>query len=70
MGSQLLDPSTPPAVQLNEHHPSIAEENITMPECHNCGRHISIEYRRVFAGADGTVHGCPVCTPSPLTEAA
>ncbi|WP_449271533.1 DUF7563 family protein [Halopiger djelfimassiliensis] len=31
-----------------------------MPECSNCGAHITPSFVRVF-GSDGDVHGCPTC---------
>jgi transposase len=31
-----------------------------MPECENCGRHVSKAYARV-KGVSGTVHECPHC---------
>jgi hypothetical protein len=32
-----------------------------MPECHNCGRHVSDAYARVNADRDGVVRSCPNC---------
>jgi len=32
-----------------------------MPDCENCGRHVTSDFLRVF-GVDGEVHGCPNCT--------
>lgn len=32
-----------------------------MPECGNCGRHVSDSYARVNADRDGVVLGCPDC---------
>jgi len=32
-----------------------------MPTCQNCGAHITDQFRRVFAGNSGQVHGCPDC---------
>jgi len=31
-----------------------------MPECENCGSHVSAEYQRVL-GVDGAVRVCPWC---------
>ncbi|MFB6300824.1 MAG: hypothetical protein ABEH65_11230 [Halobacteriales archaeon] len=36
-----------------------------MPECDACGRHVSMDYLRVFAPAEAdAVHGCPNCSHS------
>lgn len=32
-----------------------------MPECTNCGSHVTPDFHRVFAGNDGQLHGCPAC---------
>jgi hypothetical protein len=32
-----------------------------MPTCVRCGEHVTARFRRVFAGNDGEVHGCPSC---------
>jgi len=32
-----------------------------MPECDNCGAHVSQDYARVFSGNDGVVDGCRDC---------
>ncbi|WP_425504256.1 DUF7563 family protein [Saliphagus infecundisoli] len=32
-----------------------------MPNCENCGSHVTEQYARVFAGNDGTLHACPNC---------
>lgn len=32
-----------------------------MPECDNCGRHVTHDYLRVFADNSGILHSCPVC---------
>jgi len=32
-----------------------------MPECENCGGHVTADFRRVFAGNDGRVYGCRAC---------
>lgn len=34
-----------------------------MADCDGCGAHVSAEYARVFADADGVVHRCPQCGP-------
>lgn len=33
----------------------------TMPECQNCGSFVTTDFKRVFAGNDGEVHGCFNC---------
>jgi hypothetical protein len=33
-----------------------------MPECQNCGEHVSQQFVRVFALDDGRVHACPSCS--------
>ena len=33
----------------------------TMPECSNCGTHVTEQYMRVFADNTGTLHACPNC---------
>jgi len=32
-----------------------------MPECSNCGEHITPDFIRIF-GVDGEVHSCPACS--------
>ncbi|WP_425498425.1 DUF7563 family protein [Natrinema soli] len=32
-----------------------------MPECSNCGAHVTEQYKRVFADNTGTLHACPNC---------
>ncbi|MFB6155297.1 MAG: hypothetical protein ABEJ22_05330 [Haloferacaceae archaeon] len=32
-----------------------------MPECDNCGAHVSRQFARVFADDRGRVHACPAC---------
>jgi predicted RNA-binding Zn-ribbon protein involved in translation (DUF1610 family) len=32
-----------------------------MPECANCGGHVTEQYVRVFAANDGTLYACPNC---------
>lgn len=32
-----------------------------MPECDNCGRHVSTDYARVKATRNGHIPGCPDC---------
>jgi hypothetical protein len=32
-----------------------------MPECDNCGSHVSAAFRRCFADRNGTLHACPNC---------
>lgn len=32
-----------------------------MPECDNCGSHVTDRYKRVFAANDGTIHACSNC---------
>lgn len=34
-----------------------------MPECAECGGHVSADWARVF-GVDGEVRFCPGCTPA------
>jgi hypothetical protein len=34
---------------------------ITMPDCKNCGNHISDDFKRVFADDNGEVRACPNC---------
>lgn len=37
--------------------------------CQRCGGAVSLRFRKVFGGNDGTVHGCPECmTLSDLCE--
>jgi len=38
-----------------------------MPECDNCGRHVSTDFARVFADDRGHVTGCPLCDASPIS---
>lgn len=38
-----------------------------MPECDNCGGHVSRRYYRVRKGNDGALHGCPACA-NPATR--
>lgn len=35
-----------------------------MPSCDNCGSHVSTDYARVFSLDDGTILGCPECSPT------
>lgn len=32
-----------------------------MPECDNCGGHVTTDFHRVFASNSGVLHGCPEC---------
>lgn len=32
-----------------------------MPECDNCGHHVTERYKRVFADNDGILHACSHC---------
>jgi len=32
-----------------------------MPECSNCGSHVTPDFARVFGDRDGAVHSCPQC---------
>ncbi|WP_455363929.1 DUF7563 family protein [Natronococcus wangiae] len=32
-----------------------------MPECSNCGSHVTEQYKRVFADNTGTLYACPNC---------
>lgn len=32
-----------------------------MPECDNCGGHVTDQYHRVFSANDGTLYGCSEC---------
>jgi len=32
-----------------------------MPECDNCGAHVTDNYKRVFADNQGILHGCSHC---------
>lgn len=34
----------------------------TMPECDNCGSHVSERFVRVFADTDGRLEACPNCS--------
>lgn len=38
-----------------------------MPECQECGNHVSENFIRVF-GVDGEVHGCPECKSQSSTR--
>ncbi|WEL18472.1 MULTISPECIES: hypothetical protein [unclassified Halorhabdus] len=33
-----------------------------MPECDHCGAHVSDQFERVFADADGRLRACPACS--------
>lgn len=33
-----------------------------MPECSNCGSHITPDFARVFGDRDDDIHGCPSCS--------
>jgi predicted SprT family Zn-dependent metalloprotease len=35
-----------------------------MPECRNCGGHVTARFRRVFGDNDGEVWGCRECMGS------
>lgn len=32
-----------------------------MPECQNCGNHVTEQYKRVFADNQGVLHACSNC---------
>jgi Zn finger protein HypA/HybF involved in hydrogenase expression len=32
-----------------------------MPQCDECGHHVTADFHRVFADNQGTLHGCPTC---------
>ncbi|WP_449272291.1 DUF7563 family protein [Halorussus marinus] len=32
-----------------------------MPECSNCGSHVTSTFVRVFAVDENNIHGCPSC---------
>lgn len=32
-----------------------------MPQCDECGMHVTPDFQRVFADNEGVVHGCPSC---------
>jgi len=32
-----------------------------MPECDNCGSHVTDQYKRVFADNQGVLHACSSC---------
>lgn len=32
-----------------------------MPHCQNCGGFVTPDFKRVFSGRDGEVHGCFEC---------
>ncbi|THE64625.1 hypothetical protein D8Y22_11975 [Salinadaptatus halalkaliphilus] len=34
----------------------------TMPECNNCGEHVSDRFIRVFGDEAGVVYACPACS--------
>jgi len=34
-----------------------------MPECDECGAHVTVDYHRVFATREGRLRGCPACGP-------
>lgn len=33
----------------------------TMPQCDECGHHVTADFHRVFADNQGTLYGCPAC---------
>ncbi|MHC3439176.1 DUF7563 family protein [Natrialbaceae archaeon A-gly3] len=35
-----------------------------MPECQQCGAHVTNRFRRVFGNNDGDVYGCRECMKS------
>lgn len=35
-----------------------------MPECEECGSHVTHAYARAFGNNDGEVHGCLECKPN------
>lgn len=39
-----------------------------MPQCDNCGAHVSPAFKRARSDNDSVLHGCPECT-SPATRA-
>lgn len=40
-----------------------------MPECENCGSHVTNDFHRVFSDNNGVLHGCIECmTGSDLKE--
>jgi len=47
VGTNVNVPAIPPA--------------ITMSNCTHCGGHVSDQFARVFADADGEVRACPSC---------
>lgn len=36
---------------------------LRMPECENCGNHVSDDFHRVFSDDQGEVRACPNCAP-------
>ena len=32
-----------------------------MPQCDECGEHVTPDFHRVFADNDGILYGCPAC---------
>lgn len=35
-----------------------------MPECRNCGSHVTVQFARVFGDNADTVHNCMECVPN------
>jgi len=33
-----------------------------MPECLDCGGHVTEQFARVFGDRDDVIHGCPECS--------
>ncbi len=42
-------------------NPKHRNEQINMPECSNCGSHVTSTFVRVFAVDENNIHGCPSC---------
>ncbi|WP_133412191.1 DUF7563 family protein [Natrarchaeobaculum sulfurireducens] len=48
------------ATDSNKRAPRVSG-GTTMPECQNCGSHVTARFERVFGDNDGNVHGCREC---------
>ena len=35
-----------------------------MPQCRNCGSHVTVQFAKVFGDNQDTVHNCMSCVPN------